>query len=430
VVVAVLIVGLAVGALASWLVARALFAGEIARVRVELEHERAAAGEKAALLERARDELGNAFKALSADALHRNNAAFLELARTQLEQIQVKAAGDLEQRRLAIDQLVAPIRQSLEQVEGQIRTVEQVRREAWGAISQRLGTLAEGQDRLRLETGNLVTALRAPHVRGRWGEIQLKRVVELAGMLAHCDFVEQASGADGEGRMQRPDLVVRLPGGKNVVVDAKAPLNAYLDAVEATDDGVRLLRLQQHARQVREHVQKLGAKSYWRQFSPSPEFVIMFLPDESFFRAALEHDASLLEAGIDSGVLLATPTTLIGLLRTVAYGWQQETVAESARSISELGRELYERLGTLARHFAKLGRSLDGAVGAYNEAVGSLESRVLVSARKFESHGIATVEVSDLAPIERQARPLQAVELADADGGPAEVPPPGRANAA
>jgi DNA recombination protein RmuC len=232
--------------------------------------------------------------------------------------------------------------------------------------------------------------------------------------------------------MLRPDLVVKLPGGKNVVVDAKAPLQAYLAGLEAEDDDVRRLALQDHARQVREHIQKLGGKSYWRQFSPTPEFVVMFLPDESFFRAALEHDASLIEVGVDSGVLPASPTTLITLLRTVSYGWQQETVAESARAVSDLGRELYDRLGTMGRHVAKLGRSLDGAVAAYNEAVGSLESRVLVSARKFEAQGITAGDLPELAPLERQARPLQALELADrsAEEQPLELERPSEADAA
>jgi DNA recombination protein RmuC len=430
VVVTALIVGLAVGALAAWLVARARSAGEIARVQVELEHERAAADEKVALLEGARDELANAFKALSADALHTNNAAFLELAKTQLEQIQLRAAGDLEQRRLAIDQLVAPIRQSLDKVDTQVRTVEQARQHAFGALRQELASLREEQERLRNATGSLVTALRTPHVRGRWGEVQLRRVVEAAGMLERCDFVVQASVRDDEGALLRPDVIVKLPGGKQVVVDAKVPLAAYLDAHEAADEATRAALLAEHARQTREHVQRLAAKAYWRQFAPSPDFVIMFLPDETLLRAAQEYDSPLVEDAWRLGVVPASPSNLLLLLRTVAATWQQQTVADSAREIHSLGRELYERLGTLARHFAKLGRSLDGAVGAYNEAVGSLESRVLVSARKFESHGIAPADVSELVPIERQARPLQAVELVDPDGGPAELPPRGQANAA
>ena len=405
---------------------------ELARLSTQLEHERSALTEKLELVERAQLEFADTFKALSAEALQANNASFLELARTQLERFQASARDDLEQRRRAIEQLVSPLKESLEKVDGQVLNLERARREAYGSLTQQLRSLADTQDKLRVETSNLVTALRAPHVRGRWGEMQLKRVVEMAGMVAYCDFVEQASSSDADGRLLRPDLVVRLPGGKNVVVDAKAPLHAYLDALEATDDDVRRVKLDQHARQVRDHIVKLGAKSYWRQFSPTPDFVVMFLPDETFFKAALEVDPALIEAGVDAGVLPATPTTLITLLRTIAYGWQQETVAESARAVGELGRELYERLATLARHFAKVGRNLDTAVGAYNEAVGSLEGRVLVTARKFENHGITAADVPELTPLERQTRPLHAIELVEAvepRDEPLELPPSG-ANAA
>src|SRR5262249_53636995 len=238
----------------------------------------------------------------------------------------------------------------------QATALEEKRMAEVGAIPQLLRSVVEGQDRLRKETGNLVTALRAPHVRGRWGEVQLKRVVELAGMVAHCDFVEQASERDGDGRLLRPDMVVNLPGGKHVVVDSKTPLDAYLDAVEAEDDETRRRHLDRHARLVRKHMTRLGQKRYWQQFEPAPEFVVMFLGDEAFFRAALDQDPTLLDAGTAAGVVPASPTTLIALLRTVAYGWQQETVAESAREVSRLGRELYERLGGFCAHFAQLGR--------------------------------------------------------------------------
>jgi DNA recombination protein RmuC len=409
-VVVALILGLALGAAAAWLLARERARAAVAEARAELDRVRAAADERLAAVDEARSTFENVFKALSADALRSNSEAFLQLARTQLEHVRVQASGDLEQRQKAVEQLVAPIRESLEKVDGQVRSLEQARREAYGSLAQQVRTLAEGQERLRLETGNLVTALRAPHVRGRWGEMQLKRVVEMAGMVAYCDFVEQATTRDADGRALRPDVVVRLAGGKHIVVDAKAPLHAYLDALEAQDDDVRRLKLAEHARQVREHIAKLGSKAYWRQFDNTPDFVVMFLPDETFFRAALEHDGSLIEAGVDAGVVPASPTTLIGLLRVIAYGWQQETVAESAREVSELGRELYERLSVLGRHLAKLGRGLDGAVAAYNETVGSLETRVLVTARKFEEHGIGG-ELPAVEPLERQARPLQAVEL-------------------
>jgi DNA recombination protein RmuC len=421
-VVVTLILGIALGAAAAWFAARE----RLAALGRDLVRERERGAETAAVLEQARADLANHFKALSTDALRANNELFLELAKPQLEQLQMRASSELEARQKAVEQLVSPIKESLQRVDTQVRTIEEARRQAFGALQEAVRSLADGQDRLRRETTTLSTALRAPHVRGRWGEIQLKRVVEMAGMVAHCDFVEQTHVTDADGRMLRPDLVVKLPGGKNVVVDAKAPLAAYLDGIEAQDDDLRRVKLQEHARQVRDHIVKLSAKAYWRQFTPAPDFVIMFLPDESFLRAALEHDASLVETGADSNVVLATPTMLIGLLRAIAYGWQQETVAEHARTISDLGRELYERLGTMARHFAKLGRSLDSAVGAYNETVGSLETRVLVTARKFDAHGVAGPELGDVTPIDRQARPLHAAELVAA---PDELPPPNEAAA-
>jgi DNA recombination protein RmuC len=375
-----LLIGLAVGAVAAWLVARA----QLAR----LDAERRAAEEKLRFAEGNEERV----QALAAEALRRNNSSFLELAQTQLE----------------------PIRESLQRFGEHTSALESSRRQAYGALFQQVQTLAQGQEKLRTETGNLVKALRTPHVRGRWGELQLKRVVELAGMVAHCDFVEQSSTADADGRLLRPDLVVKLPGGKNVVVDAKAPLNAYLDSLESEDDATRTLHLQTHARQVRDHITKLAAKAYWKQFAPAPEFVVMFLPDETFFRAACELEPSLHEVGPEHGVLVATPTMLIGLLKTIAYGWQQETVAESAREIADLGRELYDRLGVFSKHLAKAGRGLETAVGAYNDAVASLETRVLVTARKFEQRGAATGELPETPPIDRGVRPIQAAELAAA----------------
>jgi DNA recombination protein RmuC len=425
-VVLALMLGISIGVAAAWLVLRARFAASTATLEAALTHERGRVAEQLAVLEHARSDLANQFKALSSDALRANNELFLELAKPQLEQLQLRASNDLEQRQKAVEQLVGPLRESLQRVDTQVRTIEEARRQAFGALQEAVRSLADGQDRLRRETSTLSTALRAPHVRGRWGEMQLKRVVEMAGLVAHCDFVEQTHATDADGRLLRPDLVVKLPGGKNVVVDAKAPLAAYLDGIEAVDDDARRAKLVEHARQVRDHITKLAAKGYWRQFAPAPDFVVMFLPDESFLRAALEHDSALVETAADSNVILATPTTLIALLRAIAYGWQQETVAEHARTISDLGRELYERLGTMARHFAKLGRSLDSAVGAYNETVGSLETRVLVTARKFETHGIAGVDVGEVTPIERQARPLHAAELTTARD---ELPPPNEAAA-
>jgi DNA recombination protein RmuC len=414
-VVLTLIFGIALGAAVAWLVARSRAAAAYAVHAAELRLERERGSERAASVEQARGELENAFKALSADALRTNNESFLQLARGQLEQLQQRGAGDLEKRQQEVERLVTPIKESLARVDGQIQAAERAREQAFGAMTQHLTSLAQSQERLRAETGNLTTALRTPHVRGRWGEVQLKNVVEATGMVEHCDFELQSSTRDAEGSLLRPDLVVRLPGGKHVVVDAKVPLAAYLDAYEAQDPDLRAQRLADHARQVREHVTKLSAKAYWRRFDPAPDFVIMFLPDETFLRAAQEHDPALIEDAWRVGVVPASPTNLFTLLRTMAAVWQQETVARSAREVHHLGKELYDRLGTMGKHVAKLGRSLDGAVAAYNDAVGSLESRVLVTARKFETHGIAG-DLPDVAPVERQPRVLQALELT-VDGG-------------
>lgn len=386
-----------------------------AALEAMLDEERQRSQEKLQLLDQAREKLSDAFKALSSEALRGASTSFLELARASLEKYQETAKSDLEKRQLAFAELVAPVKESLAKLDGKIGDVEKGRVEAYASLRQQVSSLAETQAQLRTEAASLVKALRAPQVRGRWGEIQLRRVVEMAGMLNYCDFTEQESVATEAGR-QRPDLVVRLPAGKCVVVDAKAPLAAYLDAVEAADEPTRQAKLAEHARQVRDHVLALSRKTYWDQFRPTPEFVVLFLPGETFFSAALEQDPSLIEAGAAKNVVLATPTTLIALLKAIAYGWKQEKLAENAREISDLGRRLHERLADMGAHFAKVGRSLGQAVEAYNSAVGSLESRVLVSARRFkelEAAG-AEKEIELLEPVDSVPRQIQAPEFLSA----------------
>ena len=385
----------------------------VARVTEKLEAERALAAEKLVVVEKAREELTSAFRALSGQALQTNNQMFLDLATQTLGRFQQDAKGELERRQQAIQELVAPVKLSLDKLDGRIHDIERLREGAYQALTTQVRSLAEGQGDLRRETFSLVKALRQPVARGRWGELQLRKVVEMAGMVEYCDFVEQASANGDDGRL-RPDLVVRLPGGLNIVVDAKTPLSAYLEAAETDDDEVRKQRLMDHARQVRDHMTQLGRKSYQEQFDPTPDLVVLFLPGEMLFSAALQQDPQLIEFGVGEKVVLATPTTLITLLRTVAYGWKQEALARNAQQISELGRQLHDRISVLAGHWARVGKNLGEAVGAYNSAVASMETRVLVSARRFRDLKAVSDgrEIDVLEPVETVPRTLEVPELA------------------
>jgi DNA recombination protein RmuC len=382
-----------------------------AALRARLDAEQRGAAEKLAVLEQARDSLKDAFAAVSADILAQNNARFLDLAREKFGELQTSAVTDLAGRQKAIDDLVAPLRESLHKVDAKLQDVDRARASSHATLAEQLRSLAAAQVALQTETGRLARALRSPNVRGQWGELQLRRVLEAAGMVEgqHFEIKESVHGEDGR---LTPDVVIKLPGGKNVVVDAKVALTAFLDALESEDEAQREQKLRDHARQVKDHVVRLGNKSYWTAFQPAPDIVVMFVPGEALLSAALQHDAGLLEFSMAKGVMLASPLTLIALLRAIAYGWQQETIARNALEISDLGRQLYDRIAKLAEHWETVGKSLARAVTAYNNAVGTLETRVLVTARRLKDKGVsAGAELPDLETIDQTPRPLGAPQL-------------------
>ena len=395
-----LIVGAFLGGLAVLALLRARLL-ERERYRAELvavERELASTESRLEVAEATFDErLTHAIKSVSAEALRENATAFADQAMGRL------------------DQYVKPLKESLEKVETNVQTLEERRQRAYGELHKEVELLRQSSDNLRTQTGNLAVALRGnPQTRGQWGEIQLRRVIEIAGMLRHCDFAEQQSLVGSDGNQLRPDVIVHLPGGKSIVIDAKVSLVAYLDAHrDDLTDEERLARLKTHAEHVRKHIQQLSQKAYWRELPSTPDFVVMFLHNETSWTSALDQDPGLQELAFSNNVIPATPTNLVGLLRAVHYGWQQETIAESARDISDLGRELYKRLATMGAHMTRVGKALDGAVKAYNETVGSLERQVLPQARRFQSHGITGVDLPELSPVERQTRALTAAELVD-----------------
>jgi len=376
-----LILAAVAGVVLGWLVARLRAEKRIAELSTTLDLERRQSAERVA-------EVEKTIAQLSSEALRENSKTFLTLAQETLKQFHIQSKGDLEQKEKAVENLVKPIREALEKTAEQVRTMESERKEAYGALHKHLETLTQTQQLLHGETSKLVTALRRPEVRGQWGELTLKRLAELAGMVEHCDFTTQESIDTEEGRM-RPDMLVRMPDGRIIVVDVKTPLDAYLSAIEAADDVARTRHLEHHARKVRERVRELASKAYWNQFANTPDFVVLFIPGDQFLAAALDVDRGLLEDALKQKVILATPTSFVALLRAVAYGWRQENLAENADRIRELGEELYQRLATFTEHLARLGSSLEGSVSAYNKAVGSLDTKVLPGARKFVDMGVS-----------------------------------------
>ena len=386
-----------------------------ARLENELELQGVIHAERKAAWEQARAQLDDAFRALAGRALNENSAQFLRLAEQNLKQIQAQANGELQLREKAVEELVRPIREALQKTEQELRRMENERKEAFGSLGKHLETLAQSHRTLQAETRNLVQALRRPEVRGQWGELTLRRVVELAGMVEHCDFVTQESVRDTNRGLLRPDMLVRMPSGRQIVVDAKTPLDAYLSAVETADEAERETQLKRHARTLRERVRELAAKGYWDQFENTPDFVVLFIPGDQFLGAALDQDHKLLEDAFSDRVVLATPTSLVALLRAVAYGWRQEQLAENAEEIRRIGAEMYDRLAVFSEHMVKLGRSLENSVKSFNQAVGSFDSRILPSARKFTELGISSrKEVPEIDQIEQGTRELPSPAESDA----------------
>jgi DNA recombination protein RmuC len=413
-----LIAGLALGILIGVTIGYLYARGRIATATADLASQASAASERARAAEQRAalidGQLAERFQSLSTAALDASTARFLEIAEGRMRAENVKAAGELENRRAAVEHLVGPLKDTLGRLEAQLRDSDSARRASHAALAEQVNLTRHSTEQLRDQTQALVTALRRPEARGRWGELQLRRVVELAGMSARCDFEEQVAVTGDDGGAQRPDMVVRLAGGKSIVVDSKVSLAAYLEAVETADESVRAARLDAHARHVREHVDRLAAKAYWTALSPAPEFVVLFIPGEAFLAPALERDTQLLEHAMARKVHIATPTTLVTMLRTAQYAWQQEALSQNARAVFDLGRELHARIGGLGRTMDTLGRTLTKAVTAYNQTVGSLESRVLVSARRLSQLGVVDGELPSPAPVEETARTLSAPELADA----------------
>ena len=377
---------------------------ENATLKATVEIERRAAGEKVTIIENARAQLSETFTTLSSQALRSSTEEFLKLAQENLQKFQVQAQGELEQKEKSIENMLQPVKEALTRTDLHLRELEKDRKEAYGSLSKHLETMAQTQMLLQGETRNLVQALRRPEVRGQWGEITLKRLAELAGMVEYCDFYQQET-VQGQSGNLRPDMVVRMPDGREIVVDVKTPLDGYLSAVEAPDDGVRTWHLERHARKVRERVRELASRNYWAQFKHSPDFVVMFIPGDQFLSAALDIDRDLLEYALGQKVILATPTSFVALLRAVAYGWRQQSLAENAEKIRDVGEDLYQRLSNFTEHLAKLGKNLGSSLDHYNKAVGSFERQVLPGARKFTEMGIKPrKELHDLDQIEKGVR--------------------------